>query len=145
MRTILFRGKRVDNGEWVYGYLAEPNIINVEVKDDSTGFLTYDEYEVIPETVGQYTGLNDQADNKIFDGDFIQCEGWKASGPFPSAVLVWHLSRQYDPTVDLVVFDKGVFGVNATKPRAAFIPIWEFAHFTEVIGNIHEHPLTLNS
>lgn len=85
MREILFRGKRIDNGEWVYGYYAEfhnrpkvnkPNTCQIFAPDENA-FLCGSSiggmwHIVDPETVGQFTGVYDYNEKRIFEGDVVR-------------------------------------------------------------------------
>ena len=147
MREILFRGKRIDNGEWVEGYfiqkgsqtfIASYPYFTGKVHETSWlefcfgGFI-----EVIPETVGQYTGLTDKNGKKIFEGDIVRTHYANA----PKAVFV-----------ETVVFDSGKFCATSTnegcKTTAA---LWDgvprlaidksvYMDEVEIIGNIHDNP-----
>lgn len=142
MREIKFRGKRVDNGEWVYGLLVsifvDPTPITgekeIEVKTAiQANYLSYDKcrnHEVHPETVGQYTGLKDVVGNNIFEGDIVH-------------------SDDHQPPRYAIEYIEG--GFCATQPTINDYPI-DINHFypsvgcaIKVIGNIHDNPELINT
>ena len=143
-REILFRGKRKDNGEWIYGYYCVFNgmihCIYTGYAETDCGDIYPDYYEVDPETVGQYTGLTDKNGVKIFEGDIVKGTAYSAT---TIGVIVW---------ID-EISSFGVRRVNAPNPTA-----WENSSIlrcvslgktdefaAEVIGNIYDNPELLNA
>lgn len=122
MREILFRGKRIDSGEWIYGVpliQEKYKYAAIILWDDSLSEFT--EYDAIPETVGQYTDVTDKNGKRIFEGDILK------------STKAWYT----------VEFASGGYGL---KPfgKGKIIPImghWNFKESeVEVIGNIHDNP-----
>jgi uncharacterized phage protein (TIGR01671 family) len=161
MNEILFRGKRIDNGEWIKGFYCQ-------VADESDGgtrikqtilvptFLCQSGFkllEVDSETIGQYTGLTDKNGRKIFEGDIV---------------------RLFDISVGEIVQECGAFGIGCRKQidydylaseiapvtgnnntpmfcyNDNFVSLWELwwnyneesdeISVIEVIGNIYDNP-----
>lgn len=86
VKNIKFKAKRLDNGEWVEGSLTYSQgtafIHRKESDEDDRCYLT--PYEVIPETVCQFTGLKDCEGNEIWEHDLIHFVGYK-----PTAEVFW--------------------------------------------------------
>lgn len=133
-REIKFRGKRVDNGEWVYGNLIQNKDACFIAEKMQYSHLDYcwdcgkpfdDCYKVIPETIGQYTGLKDKNGTEIFEGDILKKDG------------CWSIRIEYeDGTYWIKDLDKTRYNNEITC-----IPISLFDINTwEVIGNIYENP-----
>ena len=134
MREILFRGKRVDNEQWLEGSLVNNVFFHADTKGAIPYIINpyeYEEYdcmedigelavEVAPETVGQFTGLLDKHGRKIFEGDIVKAT--YDCGP----------AGEIERIVE-VVFDS--FGTNLQD--------WIFkedGYLPEVIGTIHDNP-----
>ena len=115
-REILFRGKRIDSGEWHYGSLIQ-NGSELEIYDCNQDILHCGE-DVDPETVGQYTGLKDKNGIRIFEGD------------------IYH-KRDKNIKCKVVWNDSGLMG-KQIGTYGSYEGLTYWINDIEVIGNIHD-------
>ena len=134
MRTIKFRGKRLDGQGWAYGYYAESD----EYGDNGGCEHNYRETIttlyyivdrngkpelVLPESVGQWTGLVDRHGKEIYEGDVI---------------------KNNSGELEKIVFAQGSFKCASIKyPNANLYLLDSYAGYIEIIGNIHDNPSLL--
>lgn len=127
-REILFRGKRADTGEWIEGYLGQ-SVDTFIIQDHGLVAGHFKVFKVVPETVGQYTGLKDKNGKKIFEGDIVIIPNSKKQG-LP-AVIRWSQSETR--------FEISRMGYQALSLDPLFSRIGYYSR-CEVIGNIHDNP-----
>lgn len=133
---ILFRGKSAEDGEWFTGQLLhfkspvsekELNVIveGCEWDDSNEWFNIGRRAKVVPETVGQYIGLNDKQDKPIFEGDIVEVDGEE----FPFLIeydeqdAIWLATNHYG----ILSFHDNITGDDCT-----------------IIGNICDNPNLLS-
>lgn len=124
MREIKFRGKRIDNGEWVYGDLRQVEehayMLDYDFGDNGVSDIVriFDiAYSVIPETVGQYTGLKDKNGTEICEGDILKAY----SNNSAYIGRVYYEDAQWFGACDFLGYAVAYSGAK-------------------VIGNIHDNP-----
>lgn len=160
LREILFRGKRVDNGEWVEGFysqLPKPSlgatiITNGDLcAEDVADYIIVNQckqhsnfsnafplevveceyYEIDPETLCQYTGLKDKNGNRIWENDIVLCKKYIGGNFVDYCIEYGYVEMKY-----------GAFGIHRLNPDAYYRPFkdWLEDYEYEVIGNIFDNP-----
>lgn len=140
MRKILFRGKKIENGEWVYGDLIQlseydsywyilPNGVSAEMYEKEPYPFRQNDVmcevalaKVFRETIGEYTGLTNKNGTKIFEGDIIKAPRFNT---YPYGVL----------------FENAHFVIRDEWGNRIKTEQWAVNHLeAEIIGNVHDNP-----
>ncbi|MDO3682180.1 YopX family protein [Paenibacillus ehimensis] len=137
MREYKFRGRRIDTGELVYGYLIGNDVIVGEIVEwDSEYFCTEFWYKVDSKTVGQYTGLRDNKRTKEYPNGQEIYEGDVTRRGETTYQIVWMENRAKFGAK--VIRSECVLVRNLTFPLDHYVD--EHDSLLEVIGNIYEYP-----
>ena len=128
-RQITFRGKKLDNGEWVCGALFDglflTLILDTIVQKGVNNFQTVG-YEVDPETVGQYMGFKDKNGTKVFEGDVISLNG--------NEICAVKWGSAVEKYLDFILFKTLLAAANNQDCIEDLM----------VVGNIHDNPELLS-
>ena len=133
-REILFRGKRVDNGEWVYGYLYQDGMIGCNIFQTKPHLAAY---IVDPSTVCQYTGLTDKNGVKIFEGDVVRMHYFFENY---HPVTLGAFEDESEIICKLSVTPLGVYFESANMTGYLCDYLEDPEEELEVIGNIFDNP-----
>ena len=133
MREILFKAKRIDNDEWVEGYVVRKHGLYFIYSIVNSESCRQNNYEIIPETLCQFTGLCDKNGKRIWEND----------------ILMAHLDEFYPEDVTYETVEWGVAGwvgretSNIDREYGSvdreYLDEFDLEHF-EVVGNIFDNP-----
>lgn len=128
MRQIIFRGQRLDNGEWIYGDLQLGDGDHIPMIGVVRGGHDPDYYQVEEETIGQFTGLRDKDSRPIYEGDMVEVYDLDEELTFMGAVRY--------------ALPDAAFGID--KGTGASLEPFEGNMTYKVVGNFHDNIESLN-
>ena len=141
MREILFRGKRIDKSEWVYGSYCYAELLNKSgyehliIEQSAEG----KSHNVVVESVGQYTGLTDKNGTKIFEGDIVKNEWCFIKG---NSIVRFGEYKSLDSSNNYQCGHLGFYleHISDFNKRTVRKDIMYFANKCEIIGNVFDNP-----
>ena len=140
MRTIKFRGRSLDGKEWYHGdleYNRVDNIARIHTYDKDGYYIR--QYYVNPDTVGQFTGLQDKNGKEIYEGDIMYSEFSDGSGGY--SLIGWNEREASFGMMDAYSYQSKQEGYDFPEfKNYVLIAHLQKALICEVVGNIYDNP-----
>lgn len=136
MRTIKFRGKDIETGEWRYGFYTQGAMIDPISGAETVRHIIDSDilYDIDPETLGQFTGLVDLYENEVYEGDIVTLDG---DSDFGNRIVAF-----YDQAFCLVNTDEYISIKQGQNPhlfdyaRATCLNEYSSTGLIKVVGNV---------
>lgn len=127
----LWHGKRLDNGEWVEGFLIKMwGVLNIQVEENLV-------IEVDPSTLGECTGLRDKNKKLIFEGDIVKLHYFFANYDLHT---LGYFEDENEIVAEIRIDSLGVFFISDKESDYLCNYLQEPSEELEIIGNIHDNP-----
>ena len=151
MREVLFRGKAKaiagcpynngkSDGEWVFGYIF-PDLGAMKIRQFEPDRPECNDYEIDPETVGQYTGLTDKNGKRIFEGDIVRATIERAERCQSPRIENGVIGYDCIGMIGLILYkDKNGENVWSDFFNELSLSGLIEDYYFEIIGNIHDNP-----
>ncbi len=131
-RIILFRGYNAKNKTWLHGYYIQNRLGHFVTPNEFARGKDWDDYEVDPDTVGQFTGTYDKTGAMVYEGDIV--DAWSAGSHISHGIVKFASPRFF-------------ILVNHSE-KGTPIDCWSLApsqfdgndEYLKVVGNIHDNP-----
>ncbi len=156
MSEILYRGRRKSNNKWVEGHFVEHIYRPLDLESYICEPYSGTEYNVVLETVGQFTDLTDKNGRKIFKGDIVDLFGLRGEIVYECGAF----GISFKPYVNWSLIEARIPIVTGRRLNPqfcindSFVSLWELywnfeqendrLDILEIVGNVHDNPELLN-
>lgn len=136
MREIKFRGRNPKNEQWLYGFYLQNRGAHFVCPDEFADDKSWDDYEILPETLGQYTGLKDEFEKEVYEGDIVILDGSPGLGK--RIVVYYEEAFNIATWQEYECLQQGAHPYMNDYAHMACLSEWSNTGLVRVIGNIHD-------
>jgi uncharacterized phage protein (TIGR01671 family) len=139
MRQILFRGFNRKNNVWLYGFYLQNRKAHFIAPDEFATGKTWDDYEIDPETLGQFINRKDKKGNDIYDGDILYVEFSDGSNSY--SLIGWNEKQMCWGCMDRYAYQSSIEVCDFAEFNGYVLNAYlREALICKVVGNVHDNP-----